>query len=354
MSLIDVKPLQCPGCGASVAPGQPRCQFCGTTIPQDEQPGAQPDAAPVVTGHEDIVDYYALLGITRTGEPFTEEELQTAALTAQKNAMLNQYMDEQQRKKVVEEIEIGGWILTDRRARNNYDGILMSLNSGNFRAHHLTMLSSLQEEARRELGLESQEDTSGDELLQQGIGYQSLGMHKEAAAVLKQAVELMPDSAEAHYRYARSVLGDDSAMSKSPHELRQAALSFKAAAAINPALTDATAYEAMCNGLLARENGDTAQAKAELRRAVDMNSDLAMAWRGLAALALQEGRHDDVMDYCRRALLKNPQDEQSYMLLVASCWRSGKRDYARDAAGRIARLRGRGWNADRVMKEILF
>jgi Flp pilus assembly protein TadD len=111
--------------------------------------------------------------------------------------------------------------------------------------------------------------------------------------------------------------------------------------------------QALCQGLLARQDGDTAQAEAELRRALQMNPELSAACRALAALALGQERYGEVFSFCRRALLQNPRDEQSYLLLAAACWRTDQRDNARDAASRAARLRGEGWNAERILREIL-
>jgi tetratricopeptide (TPR) repeat protein len=355
MSLIEVKAMKCGACGAAVQPDQQRCQFCGSPVEHPE-PAHQPEAAPVLDGQEQIVDYYAVLGVTYDpNDPPGEMEIREGALNAEQRVMMNSYIDPEQRKKLVEEIEIGGWILTDSRARPAYDGLLASLRTGRFNPKHLDMLSDLQQQARRELGLYT-DVTPGEDMLRQGIGYQQLGMYREAAQALRQAVEAMPDSVEANYRYGQALLGDGKGMSKTVHELRQAAKSFHAAAKLDPSLHDAPAYEALCLGLMAREEGDPTRAETELRRAVGLKSDLGVAWRALAALAFQAGkrRHNDVLDFCRRALLKDPGDEQAYLLLAASCWRAGQRDYARDAAGRIARLRGAGWNAERVLKEVVY
>jgi tetratricopeptide (TPR) repeat protein len=352
MGLITIDTLKCPSCGAAVLPSQARCQFCGTPV---EVPDAseQPEAAPLITGNEQFVDYYALLGISVSNTaPPDEIEIRQGALEAQQRAMLGSGADGQHANKLLEEIEIGSWILSDSRARNDYNSILFSLRNGHFNSKHLDLLHELQREARRELGM-LDESASGAELLQQGIGYQTLGMHHEAAGVLKQAVLALPDSVEAHYRYGLALLGDESDISKSSHNLRQAIPSFEAAATLDPSLSDAPAYAALCRGLLAREQGDRARSETELRHAVSLKPDLGIAWRALAALALQAGKHDDVMDFCRRALLKNSRDEQAYLLLVASCWQAKQRDFARDAAGRVANIRGDGWTADRVLKEVI-
>jgi tetratricopeptide (TPR) repeat protein len=349
VNTIDVKAYKCAACGANAFPGETRCGFCGAPLPE-ETPETQPAAQAVVTGEEDIIDYYALLGLNPSAVPDVLDVRQ-GTLRAQETLLLNEHIDERERHKMVDTIEIGGWILTNARARVSYDSVLMALRDGSFTPAHLHMLTELQHEAAQELGLLADE-TSPTELLQQGAGYIAMGMYREAAQVLQRAAEALPDSAEAHYRYGMALLGSDP-LAAGSHEMRQAARSFQSAAAIDPRLRDASGLQALCQGLLARQDGDTASAEAELRRALQMDSTLGAAWRALAALALGQARYGEVFSFCRRALLQNPRDEQSYLLLAAACWRTNQRDHARDAASRAARLRGEGWNAERILREIL-
>jgi tetratricopeptide (TPR) repeat protein len=349
VNTIHTRARKCSACGANVPAGEARCGFCGAPLPEDA-PETQPAAQAVVTGEEDIVDYYALLGMNPLQEPDVLET-RRGVLRAQETLLLNEYIDAEERHKLSDSIEIGGWILTTARARSVYDAILLSLRDGSFTAAHVTALSELQREAAQELGLLG-DDTPPAELLQQGNGYLAMNMYSEAAQVLQRAVEALPDSAEAHYRYATALLGSDP-LAAGSHEMRQAARSFQSAAALEPRLRDAPSLQALCQGLLARQDGDTAQAEAELRRALQMNPELSAASRALAALALSQERYGEVFSFCRRVLLQDPRDEQSYLLLAAACWRTNQRDHARDAASRAARLRGEGWNAERVLREIL-
>jgi tetratricopeptide (TPR) repeat protein len=349
MSLIQAQTLKCPACSAAYSAGEDTCQFCGSPLPQESS--ATTAATPTSDGNEDIIDYYSLIGLHALEQP-ERMEIEEAALTTQNNHMLNQYMDAAQRKEVVERIEVGTWILTDERARRIYDGLLTSLRQGNFTPAHLGTLSDLQREARAALGLENDE-TAPEELLHQGAGFQALGMHQEAVRVLKRAVEGLPGSAEAHYRYAQALLNSDNPLSLSSHQLRQAASSFHTATQIDSTLHDASAQEALCQGLLARQDGDAARACAELQRATSIDPRLGVAWRALAALALQRNEHDEVMRCARYALQSDPRDEQTYLLLVASCWRAGQRSYAEDAARRVAALRGAGWTMQRILQEVI-
>jgi tetratricopeptide (TPR) repeat protein len=350
MSLIDLQSLKCPACSAPYSPGQQVCGFCNTPLPQsiEAEPLTEGSAS---DGTEEIVDYYAMIGLSLMDAPGPNAVGQ-AALETQQRYMLNKFMDKEERNKLVENIEIAHWILTDDRARREYDGILMMLRNGIFNDKHIGMLGELQQKARRELGL-TDDHTTPQEWLQQGTGYQALGMHREAAHVLKKVIDAMPDTGEAHYRYAQALMSYENPLSKGGHELRQAAASFKSAAQLDPSLHNAVAYEALCQGLLARQDGDTMRAKQELQRAVNLDANLGAAWLSLAALALQEQDHANVLSCCRRALLCDAQDEQAYLFLVASCWRAGQRERAYDAANRVAALRGSGWNAKKVLREII-
>jgi tetratricopeptide (TPR) repeat protein len=350
MNLIDLQSLKCPACSAPYSPGQKVCAFCNASLPQSVEDAPLAEGS-TIDGTEDIVDYYAVIGLSQMEAPGPNAVGQ-AALETQQRYMFNKFMSKQERDKLVEQTEIARWILTDDQARREYDSILLMLRNGVFNDKHVGILGQLQQRARKELGLEA-DHTTPQEWLQQGIGYQALGMHREAAQVLKKAVEAMPDSGEAHYRYAQSLLSYENPLSKGGHELRQAAASFKAAAKLDPSLLNATAYEALCQGLLARQDGNQSLAKQELQRAASRDANLGTAWLALAAMALQEQDHNTVLSCCRRALLSNPQDEQAYLFLAASCWQVGERDRAYDAAERVASLRGAGWNAKKVLREII-
>src|SRR5206468_3555975 len=82
---------------------------------------------------------------------------------------------------------------------------------------------------------------------------------------------------------------------------------------------------AMCRGLLARDEGDVAMAQSELQRAVALDSQLAPAWRGLAALALARRATEEALSYCGRALAIDRRDERALTLAVGACLRAGKR-----------------------------
>ena len=55
---------------------------------------------------------------------------------------------------------------------------------------------------------------------------------------------------------------------------------------------------------------------------------------------------------CRRALAVDQRDERALLMIVGACLRARRRDGARDAAMQIAALRGEGWTADLVLREL--
>ena len=93
-------------------------------------------------------------------------------------------------------------------------------------------------------------------------------------------------------------------------------------------------------------------AQAELQRAVGLDSQLAPAWRGLAALALARRATEEALGYCGRALAIDRRDERALTLAVGACLRAGKRANAREFAGQIAAVRGEGWSAEAVLQEL--
>jgi predicted Zn-dependent protease len=385
MSLIKIDALECPACHAPYNPGQARCQFCGSPLPAP--PAAEPLPERPWVGPEradrTIVDFYALLGLTAAhliegplpdydddgedddlfaGErrlgaqqlrrPPSQLEVREAALAAQQRILLGGRGTGGEAEARLEQIELAGWILTDERARASYDAALVALRSGRFTEGHFNLLDDLQRRAREALGL-TPPPGDGTALLRQGAGLQGLGMHREAADALRQAAAVLPDSAEAHYRYGQALLASDDPVGLGPHNLRQARGAFARALELDARLTDAPGLVALCEGLLARQSGDLALAQARLREAVRVLPRLGAGWRALAAIAMQQGRHDEVLAYCRQALLADGHDERAYELLVAACWRAGQRQYAQDAASRLAALRGEGWDATRVLAELV-
>jgi tetratricopeptide (TPR) repeat protein len=109
---------------------------------------------------------------------------------------------------------------------------------------------------------------------------------------------------------------------------------------------------ALCRGLLARDEGDVTKAHAELAHAASLDSQLAVAWRGLAALALARRATEEALGYCGRALAIDRRDERALTLAIGASLRAGQHANAREFAGQIAAVRGEGWSAAAVLQEL--
>jgi Tfp pilus assembly protein PilF len=189
-------------------------------------------------------------------------------------------------------------------------------------------------------------------LLKQGLGYLNARLPREALDPLRRAVSALPRSPEAHAAYARAILDSDDPLGLGSHMLRQALHSLDTLELLRAADASSPAMAALCRGLLARDEGDTATAQVELQRAAGLDSQLAPAWRGLAALALARRATEQALGYCGRALAIDPRDERALTLALGACLRDGRRANAREFAGQIAAVRGAGWSAEAVLQEL--
>jgi curved DNA-binding protein CbpA len=382
--------LRCAGCAAPLE-GAPepgvslRCPYCGTLapaaspaplapLPGDGKPAAEP------------VDYYALLGlnpahltsppgheVTRSVELFSFgpsrrgddlpampagppqlAEVDAAGYAREREVLLAGGLAPEVREARAAEVDLARRILRDERRRARYDALWRTFQQGTMNAGHLEALAALQDEVRAEVA-GVPDAPSGEEalaLLRQGRGYLDAGLARDALEPLRRAVQALADSAEAHSAYARAILASGDPLDLGGHLLRQALASIAAAHRLGAPLTDAEALGALCRGLLARDAGDERTAEAELQRAVASNSRLAAGWRALAALALSRGDEQQAISACGRALAVDRRDERALLMLAAACLRTRQRRQAHDAAAEIAALRGAGWSADDVLREI--
>jgi tetratricopeptide (TPR) repeat protein len=382
--------LRCTGCAAPLE-GAPepgvslRCPYCGTLapaaspappapLPADGKPAAEP------------VDYYALLGlnpahltsppvqdVTRSVELFTfggprraddlppmpagppqPAEVDAAGYAREREVLLAGGLPPELREARAAEVDLARRILRDERRRARYDVLWRAFQQGTMNAGHLEALAALQDEVRAEVA-GVPDVPSGEEalaLLRQGRGYLDAGLARDALEPLRRAVQALPDSAEAHAAYARAILASGDPLDLGGHLLRQALASIEAAHRLGAPLHDAESLAALCRGLLARDAGDERTAEAELQRAVAANNRLAAGWRALAALALSRGDEPQAISYCGRALAVDRRDERALLMLAAACLRTRQRHQAQDAAAQVAALRGAGWTADDVLREI--
>ncbi len=382
--------LRCVGCAAPLPAGVLRCTFCGTPRPVEPQAPAAPptEAGPPPT---EPVDYYALLGLTaehlipslaglsgsiqrganlsalhRLGHagtqamplpsgPPSREDIDAAALAHERQILLAAGYTPEERDARLAEIEIARRILRDQQRRSTYDMLLLGFRQGLLSGGRLESLSQLQGLARADMAEERGEQLSSGEgaaLLKQGLGYLNARLPREALDPLRRAVAALPRSPAAHAAYAQAILDSDDPLALGSHMLRQALHSLDTLDLLHAADARGPALAALCRGLLARDEGDAAMAQAELTRAIEFDSRLASAWRGLAALALARRAIEEALSYCGRTLAIDPRDQRALTLAVGACLHAGRRSNAREFAGQIATARGAGWSAEAVLQEL--
>jgi Tfp pilus assembly protein PilF len=260
-----------------------------------------------------------------------------------------------ERESRLAEIEIARRILRDEQRRSTYDMLLLGFRQGLLSGGRLESLSHLQGLARADMAEEHGEQLSSGEgaaLLKQGLGYLNARLPREALDPLRRAVGALPRSPEAHAAYARAILDSDDPLVLGSHMLRQALHSLDTLDLLRAADQRSPALLALCRGLLARDEGDATTAQAELARAASLDSQLAPAWRGLAALALARRATEEALGYCGRALAIDRGDERALMLAVGACLHAGQPANAREFAGQIAAVRGEGWSVEAVLQEL--
>jgi curved DNA-binding protein CbpA len=400
--------LRCSGCAAPLPADAARCAFCGTPRAAEQQAPAAPPAegGPPAT---EPVDYYALLGLTaehltpppstpggnlqrssglsalarldwpgaagslplppQAGPP-SRETIEAAGLARERQILLAPGYTSDEREARLAEIAIARRILRDDQRRSTYDMLLLGFRQGLLGGGRLESLSHLQELARADMAEERGETLGSGEgaaLLKQGLGYLSARLPREAISPLRRAVAALPRSAHAHAAYAQAILLSDDPLALGGHALRQALQSIEALEQLSTSGERSSAEEqgfdklgenqrqalaALCRGLLARDQGDPMAAQAELEHATSVDSRLAPAWRGLAALALARRATEDALRYCGRALAIDRRDERALMLAIGACLRAGKRTDAREFARQVAAVRGEDWSAEAVLDEL--
>lgn len=384
--------LRCASCGAPLPADAARCDFCGSARPAAPQaPAAPPETADPAA---EPIDYYALLGLTPThllppdsasrqparaaanvalggllalpldlessgaslppGPP-SPTDVDAACLARQKALLLAPGYTPEEREARVDELEIARRILRADQRRSRYDMLLLSYRQGLYGGGRLDALKHLQDLMRAELAEERGEQLSpeaGAALLRQGQGYLSARLPREALEPLRRAVATLPRSPEAHAAYVQALLGSDDPLALGGYTLRMALRSLDTLKQLGAATPAHAGLGALCRGLLARDEGSPAAAEAELRQALALDPGLAPAWRGLAALALGRGDLAGAAEACRKALALDPRDERALLMLCGAYLRAGQRNPAREAASQVAALRGEGWAADAVLREL--
>ena len=374
--------LRCPACAAPLPQDAHACQYCGTARPATSQPpAAPPDSGPLPA---DPIDYYALIGLTAehlgltpqqaqrptSGEryryssytppatfarPPTPDEVDAAAYERQRAALIGAGIDTAERERRFEELEIARRILRDDRRRPQYDALLQAFGKGLIDRGRIEALHQIQEAVLADMRAAQNQPSGHDqseELLRQAQGFLAGSMPRDALPLLRKALAVDTPHPSAHRLFVQAALASDDPLHLGGHVLRQILRSIAASSNTGESATDDASLSALCNGLLAREEGHDAQAEVHLYAAVSQNPRLSAGWRALAALALARGEHDRSIAHAQRAVAINPRDEPALLLITAACIQARRRDQARDAAAQIARIRGGEWQIDTILHEV--
>jgi Tfp pilus assembly protein PilF len=189
-------------------------------------------------------------------------------------------------------------------------------------------------------------------MLHQALGYMDAGMPRDALILLRKVIAADPHSVAAQRAFAIALLASDDPLALGGHMLRQVLNGIEIAQAGGQPLDQADAIAALCKGLIAREEQRSAEAAAQLQQATRLAPQLGVAWRALAAIALDQGQYTATIQHAYQALSANRNDERALLLIVAACLRNRKREQAHAAAAQIAQLRGPEWDAERVIREL--
>ncbi len=379
--------MRCSACSAPLPPETSSCSYCGTPRPPEHAAPLAPPPEPGPPAAEPI-DYYAMLGLTpnhlgqdndsplqidpvarrligpasaalqnQKNEAPSVSDIDLAALTRQREVLLNSKLPAEGREARADEYEVARRILRKESRRARYDALLVAFRQGKLAGGRLDSLRQLQDEVRAEIAEERGIPLAAPEaeaLLQQSLGYLEAGMPREASGLLRQIVIALPEDPRAHIAYVRALINSGDPLDLGAHALRQVLNSVEKAESSGSAIEGGPAISALCRGLLARDAGDTKTAEIELQHSARLDPQLGAAWRALMALALTRGAIEDGLSYCRRALAINRRDERALTMAVAGCLRAGRRDNAYDFAAQIAAIRGNGWTAEKVLAELGF
>jgi tetratricopeptide (TPR) repeat protein len=374
--------VRCSACAAPLEPESAFCVYCGTARPPEPQAAIPPlDASPPMA---DLIDYYALLGLTaehlqplptpapsmgridprmnvygghiqHAPRPPTAQDVDAAAGKRQQAILIATSLSSEERESRLREIELARRMLRDERHRPSYDALLQDLGRGRIDRNRLEGLHQLQQTVLAEYQEEQGISLSGDQrdgMLRQALGYMDAGMPRDALALLRKVIAADPHSVAAQRAFAIAILTSDDPLALGGHMLRQVLNGMEIAQAGGQALEQGDALAALCNGLIAREEQRSAEAMAQLRQATRLAPQLGVAWRALAAISLDQGEYAATIQHAQQALSANSNDERALLLIVAACLRNRKREQAHAAAAQIARLRGPEWDAERVIHEL--
>ncbi len=375
--------VRCIACAAPLELGASSCHYCGTTRPATPQPpAALPEIGPLPT---DPIDYYALIGLTaehlglntqqaqlRTSadhrfrrdlrttstafiRPPTPEEVDAAAYERQRIALIGAGGDPAERERRFQELEIARRILRDERRRPQYDSLLEAFGKGLIDRGRIESLHQLQEAILAEMQADQNQPAGDDQsegLIHQAQGYLAAGLPRDALPLLRRALAVNNPHPDAHRLFVQAALASEDPLNLGGHVLRQIVRSIAATNASGEQAPDDAALNALCTGLLARDEGHDAQAEVHLYAAVSQQPRLSAGWRALAALALTRSEYDRSIAHAQRAISIDSQDERALLLITAACLQARRHNQAREAAAQVARIRGGEWQIDTILHEV--
>ncbi len=193
----------------------------------------------------------------------------------------------------------------------------------------------------------------GDAFYQLGLACFTLHLYEQAENAFRQAIRYLPGSALPHYFLALSILNaqEQEILSISTFRLHQAQMELATAVKIDPALAQAQAYFAFVKGLIAREEGDYANAAQSLREAVRLVPSLALAWKILAACYFQLGQYSEAVNAGKRTQELRPGDDGNLYLVGAAFGRLNEDDQMEHYARLAAEQRGDPDSWERIVDE---
>ena len=154
--------------------------------------------------------------------------------------------------------------------------------------------------------------------------------YQEAAAEYQKAIDLNPLAADLHYRLGRAVLlqGHD------PQSLDRAAEEFRAELKVSP---EDSACEFQL-GQLAMVKGNSVDAEANFKRALQLTPSFGQASIALAKLYVRQKRYEDAIGLLKGVVRWQPQNETAHYTLMTAYRDAGQMDKAKDEKAILDKL----------------
>jgi predicted Zn-dependent protease len=301
-----------------------------------------------------VVDYYDVLHLAPSAlAPLTPASVDLAASQRAQETLRQPHVSPALRAQRLSDIEFARRILGDEARRQRYDALVADLKAGQGGPERLNALRQLQEEVSAEIqrgGI--QFSAEGYAKLRDGQTALKQGRVREALDLLREAAAALPDDGEAQFVFARAILSSDDPLALGSHRLHELHAALEQLQRVDPQYPSLDSLRLFVDALIARDEGNGYVAEQKFRSALAYDPQLAMAWRGIAVVALHGGDPQVAIDAAQRAASLDPHDERAWLLVIAAGQNLGRHRAVREAAGQVATLRGAGWNVERVLREM--